>query len=197
MAINNQSNQLAKRYARIDYDNVMYLFDYHPWNEGLNPRIDNITHTILNTKSTALERRRSAAVNYFSKVLTSRPHGICHLHDGGECYFAVVPSHSRGNQSAGLMQIAHNISRNFNFVNEDNVLFRHTSVPKAATGGRRSREVHLDSIVVTLDIAEQTVFLFDDITTTGSSILACKELLVNAGANRVVMITLGQTYQEE
>jgi predicted amidophosphoribosyltransferase len=197
MAIDNLPSQYSKRYTQIDYENVMYLFDYHPWNEGHNPRIDKITHTILNTKSSSPERRRIAAANYFSKVLTSKPHGISNLTDGEECYFAIVPSHTRGCESAGLMQIALNVSNNFNFVNEENILFRHTTVPKAATGGRRSRDVHLESILVTVDVEGETVFLFDDITTTGSSILACKELLIEAGAACVVMIALGQTYQEE
>ena len=46
------------------------------------------------------------------------------------------------------------------------------------------------------DIKGETIFLFDDITTTGCSLLACKELLLDAGAAQVAMIALGQTYLE-
>lgn len=196
MSIDNQPNQHTKKYSRIDFDGVMYLYDYHPWNDGRNPRIDNITHTILNTKSSSLERRRAAAVNYFTKVLTKPPGGLANLVDGEQCLYAIVPSHIRGAVSEGLCGIVRNVSRAFNFVNASNVIFRHTTVLKAATGGVRDQQHHLDSIRVIEDVHGKTVYLFDDISTTGNSLLACKKLLLNAGAARVVMIALGQTYME-
>jgi hypothetical protein len=48
--MDNLKTQHAKRYSKISYDVVMFLFDYHPWNDNHNPRIDKTTHNILNTK---------------------------------------------------------------------------------------------------------------------------------------------------
>ncbi|NVZ30013.1 phosphoribosyltransferase [Pseudomonas gingeri] len=196
MTVDNTPRQYTKKYSRINYEDIMFLYDYHPWSDGTNPRIDNITHTILNTKNSSTESRRRAAVNYFTKVLTTPPGGLAKLASGEKCLFAIVPSHTSGGVSEALLQIVRNVSHAFNFVNADNVLFRHTTVPKAATGGQRSRLVHLESIAVVNNIEGKTIYLFDDITTTGCSLLACKELLLDAGAAQVAMIALGQTYLE-
>lgn len=191
-----ESKQYTKKYTEISFDEIMHLYDYHPWGDGSNPRIDNITHTILNIKSTAHEARRKSAVNYFTKVLTTPPGGLANLVSLEPCLFAVVPSHTKGNVSEGLLSLVSNVSKNFKFVNADNILFRYNAVAKAATGGERSLKVHLESIKVTKDVKGLTVYLFDDITTTGCSLQACKSLLLEAGASRVVMIALGRTYLE-
>ncbi len=196
MTADNLPKQHTKKYQNINYTDIMFLYDYHPWGDGTSPRIDNITHTILNTKKPSTESGHRAAVNYFTKVLTTPPGGLAKLASGEKCLFAIVPSHKQGIVSEALFQIVINVSREFNFVNAKNVLFRHTTVQKSATGGQRSKRVHLESIDVVGNIEGKTVFLFDDITTTGCSLLACKELLLDAGAAKVAMIALGQTYLE-
>ncbi|WP_342625017.1 phosphoribosyltransferase [Pseudomonas alkylphenolica] len=198
--MSNVVNQHTKKYPNINYNDVMHLYDYHPWGDGTNPNIDNITHTILNIKNQSNEARaqarRRAAVNYFTKVLTTPPGGLSKLVDGDPCFFAVVPSHTKGNVSEGLMSLMRNLIKDFNFVNANNILLRYNSVQKAAAGGVRCVKVHSDSIRVTEEINGKTVFLFDDVASTGCSLLACKELLLKAGASRVAMIALGRTYME-
>lgn len=188
-------HQHVKRHESISFDDIMPLFDYHPWDDGQNPRIDNITHTLLNIKNSSADRRRPA-VKFFNKVLVNPPGGISRLATGDPRIYAIVPSHSRGCVSPGLIELVTSVAPQFGFANDENVLFRHTTVPKAATGGPRGIHVHLSSIQVTHNVEGCTVYLFDDVTSTGSSLRACKQLLLEAGAARVAMIALGQTYME-
>jgi predicted amidophosphoribosyltransferase len=53
----------------------------------------------------------------------------------------------------------------------------------------------LDSIkVVKPDLIKgRRVLLLDDVKTSGNSLIACKELLLKAGAKEVVMVALGRT----
>lgn len=188
------TKQSPHRYSEISFQEIMHLYDYHPWQDGKNPRIDHITHTILNIKRHEECRSRTGAINYFTKILTSSPRGLSFLTDGELSCFAVVPSHAKGHVSEGLLELVRNISAAFNFENEQNLLVRLATIDKAATGGERSMKVHFDSIKVTGQVQGKTIYLFDDITSTGSSLQACKKLLLNAGAHRVAMIALGRTY---
>ncbi len=74
-------------------------------------------------------------------------------------------------------------------------LVRHKSIAKKATGGDRSIEVDLNSIrVEDADcIKGKRVLLLDDVTTSGNSLLACRRLLLQAGAADVKMVALGRT----
>lgn len=180
--------QHAKHYETLQYDQIMSLYDYHPWKEGKNPKIDKTTNNLIN-----LKKNRSGAVNFFSKVVTSQ---FSSLAGSQPKLFCVVPSHTENDVSESMMQVMQNISSDFGFVNESNLLVRSNTVAKSATGGDRSLQHHLDSInVVNQEIIQgKVVFLFDDISTTGNSMRACKQLLLSAGAEQVVMISFGQTY---
>lgn len=195
MDMSSLPTQYTKVYKAIDYDNIMYLYDYHPWNSGQNPKIDKITNTLLNLKNTE-HRRRQPAVRFFSKVLTNPQ--ITNLIGTSPKIFCVVPSHSENNVSAGLIELMGNIKEKYCFENDQNYLRRTRTVPKAANGGPRNQQLHIDSIEVTRpdEVEGKTVYLFDDITTTGSSLFACKSLLLSAGAQKVVMVALGRTYDD-
>jgi predicted amidophosphoribosyltransferase len=197
MDMNSLPSQHTKKYKEISYTEIMALYDYHPWDSGNNPRIDKITNTLLNLKH-ADRSRRSPAVNFFTKVLTNPNSGLVRLLDTKFNLVSVVPSHTQGNVSSGLLEIIEKISEDFNFKKSVNLLARKETVAKAATGGPRNQQVHLNSIKVMDEsiVKGETIFLFDDITSTGSSLLACKQLLLDAGAARVAMIALGKTYMD-
>lgn len=197
MDMNSLPSQHTKKHKEISYTEIMALYDYHPWDSGNNPRIDKITNTLLNLKH-ADQSRRSPAVNFFTKVLTNPNSGLVRLLDTKLNLVSVVPSHTQGNVSPGLLEIIRNVSGDFNFKKTVNLLVRKETVAKAATGGPRNQQVHLNSIEITDEsiVKGETIFLFDDITSTGSSLLACKQLLLDAGAARVAMIALGKTYMD-
>ena len=173
----------------------MPLYDYHPWDGGNNPNIDKITNTILNLKTNKREKAsfQEGAIKFFSKVIVSQ---LSHLVCDSPKSFCIVPSHEQGQLSYGLMKVMSNISEEFDFSNTDNLLVRTATVEKSATGGDRSIQHHLDSLAAINHefIEGKVIYLFDDISSTGNSMHACKEILLSAGALRVAMISFGQTW---
>lgn len=181
-------SQYAINYKELSFDTIMNLYVYHPWDGGKNPNIDNITNTLLNLKSD-----KDSAVNYFSKVVKTQ---LANLSKGQENKsYCIVPSHTKGDISNGLSRVIENIKIDFGFSNNANLLKRSKTVAKSSTGGDRSVQHHLDSIAVVDDssVKDKVVFLFDDISSTGNSMEACKKLLLEKGATKVVMISFGQT----
>jgi len=184
------STQYAKSYRTLDFEQIMPLYDYHSWDDGNNPRIDKATNNLIN-----LKQNRSSAVSYFSRVVRSQ---FVSLVCDEPKVFCVVPSHTQNGVSPALMTVMGNIKEEFGFSNTTNLLTRTQTVAKSATGGDRSIQHHLESIAVTNPgiVQGKVVFLFDDISTTGNSMNACKQLLLEAGAQKVAMISFGQTWSQ-
>ncbi|MFQ3171363.1 MAG: putative amidophosphoribosyltransferase [Oleispira sp.] len=185
-------SQEPKEYSEISYTSVMSLFNYLPWGDGTN--IDQITNSLLNlkTKDTGKFWLRTKAVTFFTNAIKGQLSGLKCDSDKVCC---IVPSHQKDGLSEGMMQVMGGIITDFDFKNTGNLLKRKTTVAKSATGGDRSLQHHIDSIEVTdaAFVKGKVVYLFDDISSTGNSLAACKSLLLTAGATQVVMISLGQT----
>lgn len=183
-------SQNAKSYSALSYENIMPLYDYHPWDRSENPNIDQITNTLIN-----LKKDKTPPIKFFTKVIRSQFLGLM---PSTPKSFCIVPSHTKDHVSEAMMTIMNNLKAEFYFSNNSNLLNRTSTVPKAATGGDRSIQHHLDSIEVINNehIQGKEVFLIDDISTTGNSMQACKKILLEAGAKKVVMISLGQTFSK-
>lgn len=73
-------------------------------------------------------------------------------------------------------------------------LRRNRDIDKLAWGGRRDQQIHMQSIstMQEMEITGDIVLLMDDVTTTGNSLYACREILLQAGADHVEMFALGK-----
>ena len=69
-------------------------------------------------------------------------------------------------------------------VNKVYYLRRTETIDKLAYGGNRNKEIHMKTIstIEDVDISGEIVLLMDDVTTTGNSLYACKEILLQHGA---------------
>jgi predicted amidophosphoribosyltransferase len=186
-------------------DGVNYLFDYQKWylsNGDKNPKIDAVTHHILNLKhNPGAEKhdphRHAKAVTFFSRRLTV---ALGRLSEKQTPKLAVmIPSSTAHNISEGLASIVLNACHPRSIPHNCSCLTRVKSVSKKATGGSRSVEQHFHSIIIEGNAFERgsRILLIDDVTTTGNSMRACKQLLQDAGAGDVIMLALTQTAPED
>lgn len=107
----------------------------------------------------------------------------------------VVPSHkhSETNQS-GIARLARMLARQ-NRIDKVDCLLRKKTIDKLANGGSRSEQVQRESLMLNpeMGISGDVILLVDDVTTSGISLKICRELLIEAGAERVAMLALGKS----
>ena len=173
------------------------LVSYHKYrlaDNSVNPKVDQNSRWLMDLKSPA-NQNFAKAVSAFGEMLAG---AAVQLFDAGQpLQVAIVPSHTAGQCSEGMLQVAGFLSRYFDVRCSTNFLYRHTTVPALKEGGNREQAVHLNSIQVqeAIDPAVR-MLVIDDVSTTGNSLLACRVLLHRAGAPVVAIMALGQTEDE-
>ena len=165
-------------------DIVVYS-NYHKYGldrerKSKNPLVDVYSGKILD-----LKEGKMSAVQYFYQLLDpERRRGVT---------ICVVPSSNSEVKESGIGKLGEMLAGNGR-KNTVYFLKRNKSIDKLATGGNRSMETHMKSIstVLDMDIDNDIVLLMDDVTTTGNSLYACKEILLQNGAREVEMFALGK-----
>lgn len=115
-----------------------------------------------------------------------------------------VPSHCMGNYNDNpLARMIEEISKIHIYVNDkkkiytdgSQYLLRYKTVPEQKTQKKRREDTHLDSVKLkeNINVNGKNIILIDDITTSGSSLRACKKILKDAGANEVICFAFGKT----
>lgn len=186
---------------KVIYQNtIVSILTYHPYwivyRAVKNEKFDSISANILKFK-----RKDLAMINELHKNLSPQ------LTKSTQIVISMVPAHTANhtNQHTPLSILVKKLVKSNNFVDGSDCLIRHTPIEKLANGGNRSIQTHKTSIKVehTEIIKNQNILLIDDITTTGNSLKACKELLLYAGAKEVCMLAIAETandkelYQQE
>ena len=112
---------------------------------------------------------------------------------------AIVPSHTVGDYNPALVALTKKLEAQ-GYVDATSSLVRHRTI----TSSRALRQcriesndidTHLDSIRVedSTRIAQNVILLLDNVITTGTTFMACRKLLLDAGAAEVVCFALGKT----
>ncbi len=174
--------------AKADNDlGIKHLGIYHSWSlhkemGGDGTNYDKFSGQILDFKE-AKPRAIASFLEQVEPLLTSG-FAIC-----------VVPSHDPEKKSGALHTFSAKLCQGTEREDLSGMLVRHTKIPKLAAGGRRDKEVHLNSIKVIAPskVTGRRILLIDDVTTTGGSLEACKELLLKAGAKSVQCLALSKT----
>lgn len=167
--------------AASNREDSITLGVYLPKRRGANTEHDEQSMQILRLKA----RNRQAIASYYSIIEPLLGRGFS---------IAVIPSYDSIKTMSGIRDLAQLLARNGR-TDATSCLVRHTTIPKLAHGGNRSVEVHLDSInVVNIHlIRDREVLLLDDITTTGNSFKACRDLIEKNGAALVRCLALAET----
>lgn len=168
-----------------DTGEIVVYSNYHKYWLDKERKIKNPLFDVFSGKILDLKEGRESAIQYFYNLLDSE---IC---EG--VTICIVPSSNADNKNSGMSMLGERLAINGR---KNGVYFlnRYRSIDKLATGGNRSINVHLQSIDVITDmnIKGDIVLLMDDVTTTGNSLYACREILLEKGANKVEMFALGK-----
>lgn len=106
---------------------------------------------------------------------------------------AVVPPHRAFQAFWPLRTLAQTLAANGR-VDATSCLVRHTTIRRILYGGPSTRALHTQTIQVEDPerVAGRRVLLLDDIAKSGASLVACRELLLEAGAETVQAMALGR-----
>lgn len=167
---------------------IISLGEYRPWKFHTECGGNGSDWPEHSARTLGLKKKKAAGLTYFFDYMVKRvkkPTAI-----------AVVPSHSPATgPTSGVHILAKRLAQALGMMDASGCLVRHTEIEKLAGGGDRSIERHLESVKVENAnlITGQKVLLLDDVTTSGNSLLACRRLLLEAGAAEVKMAALGRT----
>jgi predicted amidophosphoribosyltransferase len=175
---------------------IQNVVEYHPTKKfgSPNPLFSNSTDSkkLLDLKDpTNLQHK--TAINYYVGKLKSylQKNSI----DLKQFDFAtIVPSSQKGQYSLGVEAV-------LNFVCEGiipvktNVLIRTVTIQSMHSGGFRHPDTHKNSIGVDrskFDITSK-ILLVDDITTTGTTLTTCAQILETFGVSEIYLLAIGKT----
>jgi len=170
-----------------DDTQISSLGNYHKYwevyKEVVNPGFDEFSRKILR-----LKEGEGDAMAFFLKKLNA-------ILAGEGFVICYVPSSDKDKISTGIRTLCKKLATSDGRIDGTGCVVRHKTVPKAAHGGRRSIDVHINSLKIVdhVLIKDKIILLLDDVTTTGSSLQATKRLLINAGAKKVYCFALAQT----
>ncbi|MEZ5359032.1 MAG: phosphoribosyltransferase [Candidatus Zixiibacteriota bacterium] len=136
------------------------------------------------------EKRAEEVIKRFADVL--KPYlttGIC---------VSAVPPAVAVTHKTGIQLVAKLLASGKR-IDATDCLVRMKRVPTAAETAHRTEQTHLDSITVRRPelIRDFRFLLLDDIYHTGTSLNACRKLLLDAGARQVRILVLGRTWRDE
>ena len=163
---------------------VLCGFYHRYWNpdKTRNQAFDMFSGRILDVK----EKKEKGIIYFYQQLDDEICKGVT---------VCVVPSHTKGEHNdSGIAELARRLARNGR-VDKVDYLIRKKTIDKLAYGGSRDIQVQLDSIGINenMSIEGDVVLIVDDVTTSGASLEACRNILLEHGARRVAMLALGQS----
>ncbi|MFP5194069.1 phosphoribosyltransferase [Alcaligenes faecalis] len=191
--------------------NINHLVPYHRyWKnrdlEEKNDKADENTYKILDLKDKRPHIYTKGVAWFWEPLKKFIEHVLDEFNeDEGKflpenLHIVIVPSSTPNQWSQGLIKLADKIINKFNLSDSKKALVRTYEIDKLSLGGDRSIHIHLDSIEINGDpkkiVKGKTFILFDDVTTTGNSLIACAQKLEEAGAAEVVLLAIGKTHED-
>ncbi len=170
-------------------NDIYYIGEYHSYRicGEYNPNFSKVNGGYI----LDLKENKESGLNYYKRKIKEE----LEKWDLKNCdIITIVPSSKQNKVGEGLVSLVKSISEDYN-IEYIQCLNRNRDVKKKANGGLRSRQLELDTIdAINIERIEgANILLFDDVTTTGTSLNSTREILYANGANKVVCIALGKT----
>jgi predicted amidophosphoribosyltransferase len=174
-------------HENLQGQDIIVLGPYRPWGYHKEMGGSGNDYPEHSGKILDLKQARPQGINYFFQFLSKAIKKAEVL--------VVVPGHDPAKPASALHQLATELAKHCGCADGGKTLVRQSKIQKLSSGGDRSIEVHLNSVVVTdpAIVAGKSVLLLDDVMTTGHSLLACRKLLMQAGAVKVQCVAMGRT----
>lgn len=137
-------------------------------------------------KQTAVQHYTGLVEEHLSKALDL----------GSDWGIVIVPSSKKDKWGAGLLSVAQSVSQNHGVCLHSKALRRHHSTEKRADGGDRAIAKHLGTITLSESSLPNKIILLDDVTSTGNSLVACRDILLRSGIKEVYMLAIAETVHE-
>lgn len=166
-----------------DENGIYYYQIYEPHDSGNNLKFNKETGGLI----LDMKEGRGKALKLFTERLTSE---IAPFDNKKEVLF-VCPSTSR----AGISRLVQNLGKEF-WVEVKTDLFYHFSDEGLK---HQSSDGNMSNMMKTLKIrnvnldGKKKIVIFDDITNSGTTLLACKKLLEEKGDFEIILIAVGKT----
>lgn len=174
---------------------IFYNDNYNPYRKGENIKFrKNEDGKILSLKNNNID-----TIKEYSNLFNLKLKGLTKITYTNNIVIMSIPSSRVGNRN-GINLVAENIGKENRFLDKSKRLIRIENIQKLATGRRRGKEVHLNSIkyeVDECDLSSKIIILIDDIITTGNSLAACREILIGCGAKYIVGLGIGRTAMDD
>jgi len=137
--------------------------------------------------------KHQSGIDFFKPKVHSAFKGFANLLNTKKLQLAIVPSSVKGFTAPGLEALVQDVTE-ISVVYSSLFLQRDYDVTSAKQGGERSIKKHLDSISIKVDLdVNIPVLILDDVTTTGSSLEACRKIILDSGVKTVYMLAIGKT----
>jgi phosphoribosylpyrophosphate synthetase len=168
-------------------ERIHFLAPYYPYWENKARRLRNARFDAFSGLILDLKKKQGPALLYFYRridPLLNQKIVICS-----------VPSSDPSKLEPGIRLLGMRLALN-DRTDGTACLVRTDAIPAAHQGGPRDVGLHLYSITVNDPegiIPDSEILLLDDVTTSGASMIASRQLLLKAGASSVKCLALGET----
>ena len=170
---------------------MCYYSPYRKRDGSLNPNFNKYSSKMLE-----LKKNETEAISFWKNEL-GQVSKIQKALKNNEVAIAIVPSSSPYEKNlSGIGALGQELIKEHNdLIDAIFCLERYQKIDKLSQGGNRNIDVHLNSIQVVNSylIQNKNVLLLDDVTTTGNSLNACRKLLREAGAKKILCLALAKT----
>lgn len=179
---------------------IYYLYDYYKksWKDIFpdNPFISRNFFAFVAIKKRKFSLEKNNTLNF--------PAALCNFFKffkGEEWVVCTVPGHEKTDNAAnGVFDVLCQTYKGKNIIVRNTIIQRIVSIPEKVTDPFRNsdyrKDMHSIAIEPGYDVTGKDIIIIDDITTTGCSLIACRNLLLSAGAKRVVLLALGKTKEQ-
>ncbi|MGG7060153.1 phosphoribosyltransferase family protein [Clostridium nigeriense] len=177
---------------------IYFIDEYYPYwiTDSNNQKIKNTYFEKGKGKYIlSLKNNKKDGIEYYTnKLISILLYKIKNINEFDVITY--VPSSKKDKNNLGLEKVLKNICDNYNHLEFKRCLNRIESIEKLATGGNRNKEIHVKTIDIndSKEIKDKNIIIIDDVTSTGNSMIACKQKLKDAGANKVACLSLSKTY---